>query len=194
MKNADIKKIRKAMEKAQDEGRYEHTLGVVHTAVSLALCHDCDARDAETAALLHDCAKCIDNAKKIQICEKHNIPISDLERRYPNQLLHAKVGSFIAMDTYGITDTDIINAILNHTTGRTNMSLLEKIIYVADYIEPNRKKAPNLTKIRKTAFLDLDKALLMILQDTLMYLEACGADVDPMTVKTYEYYLELQQK
>ena len=187
MKNVDTKKIRKAMEKVQDENRYEHTLGVAYTAAALAMRYGCDLRSAEIAGLLHDCAKCMDNAKKIQICEKHNIPVNDAERKNPF-LLHAKAGSFIAMDTYGITDTDIINAILNHTTGRPNMSLLEKIIYVADYIEPNRKKAPNLAEIRKIAFIDLDKALLMILTDTLTYLTASGGDFDSMTKKAYEYY------
>ena len=68
------------------------------------------------------------------------------------------------------------------------MSLLEKIIYVADYIEPNRTKAPNLSEIRKLAFSDLNKALLMILSDTLTYLTASGGDIDPMTRKAYEYY------
>lgn len=187
MKSADTKKIRKAMEKIQDEHRFEHTLGVTYTATALAMRYDCDLHSAEVAGLLHDCAKCMDNAKKIQICEKHNIPVTDIERKNPS-LLHAKAGSFIAMDTYGITDTDIINAILNHTTGRPNMSLLEKIIYVADYIEPNRTKAPNLSEIRKLAFSDLNKALLMILSDTLTYLTAGGGDIEPMTRKAYEYY------
>ena len=111
MKNVDTKKIRKAMEKVQDENRYEHTLGVTYTATALAMCYHCDLHSAEIAGLLHDCAKCMDNAKKIQICEKHNIPVNEVERKNPS-LLHTKAGSFIAMDTYGITDTDIINAIL----------------------------------------------------------------------------------
>lgn len=187
MKSVDTKKIRKAMEKVQTESRYEHTLGVAYTATALAMRYDCDLHSAEIAGLLHDCAKCMDNAKKIQICEKHNIPINDVERRNPS-LLHAKAGSFIAMDTYGITDTDIINAILNHTTGRPNMSLLEKIVYIADYIEPNHTKQPNLSEIRKLAFSDLDKALLKILADNLAYLSESGKDIDPMSQKAYEYY------
>ena len=70
------------------------------------------------------------------------------------------------------------------------MSLLEKIIFVADYIEPGRKQAPNLKEIRKLAFEDLDKALLRILEDTLEYLKSTDGEVDPMTAKTYEYYVE----
>lgn len=187
MKQADISKIRKSMEKNLDAKRFEHTLGVAYTAAALAMCYDEEVAKAELAGLLHDCAKCIDNAKKITICQKHNISINEIEFKNPF-LLHAKVGSFIAMKKYGVTDKDVINAILNHTTGRPGMALLEKIIYVADYIEPNRKQAPNLAEIRKLAFRDLDKALLKILEDTLVYLNTVDNDIDPMTRKTYEYY------
>lgn len=190
MRNSDknTRKIRRAIEKVQDDKRFEHTLGVVYTAMALAMRYDAPLKNAELAGLLHDCAKCMDNDKKISICEKHNISITELERRNPF-LLHAKVGSFLAMDTYKVHDADVINAILNHTTGRPGMSLLEKIIFVADYIEPNRKQAPNLKEIRKLAFMDLDKALLYILKDTLSYLESEEGEIDPMTRKTYEYYL-----
>lgn len=189
LKQADIGKIRKAMEKALDAKRFEHTLGVAYTASCLAMCHEENVKNAELAGLLHDCAKCLDNSKKIKICEKHNIHINSIEAKNPF-LLHAKVGSFLAMEYYGVRDKDIINAILNHTTGRPGMTKLEKIIYIADYIEPNRKQAPNLAVIRRLAFVDLDQALLMILEDTLSYLETIKTDIDPMTQKTYDYYKE----
>lgn len=192
MKQSDIKKLRKAMEKSLDEKRFEHTLGVAYTAAALAMCHGVDIHKAEVAGLLHDCAKCIDNAKKISICEKHNITITEIEYRNPF-LLHAKAGSFIAMNKYNIGDKDVINAILNHTTGRPGMSPLEKIIYIADYIEPNRRQAPNLSDIRKLAFFNLDEALVRILEDTLRYLQSIQSDIDPMTEKTYLYYKDSQQ-
>lgn len=192
MKQSDIKKLRKAMEKSLDEKRFEHTLGVAYTAAALAMCHGVDIHKAEVAGLLHDCAKCIDNAKKISICEKHNIAITEIEYRNPF-LLHAKAGSFIAMNKYNIGDKDVINAILNHTTGRPGMSPLEKIIYIADYIEPNRRQAPNLSDIRKLAFFNLDEALVRILEDTLRYLQSIQSDIDPMTEKTYLYYKDSQQ-
>lgn len=191
LKQAEIGKIRKAMEKTLDVKRYEHTLGVAYTASCLAMCYDENVKNAELAGLLHDCAKCLDNSKKIKICEKHNIHVNEIEAKNPF-LLHAKVGSFLAMEKYGVRDKDIINAILNHTTGRPGMSKLEKIIYIADYIEPNRKHAPNLAEIRKLAFKDLDKALLRVLEDTLVYLETIKSDIDPMTQKTYEYYKEVK--
>ncbi len=190
MKTADLKKIRKAMEKTQDAKRYEHTLGVTYTAAALAMRYDESIKNAEMAGLLHDCAKCLSDQKRLSICAKHNISINDVERRNPF-LLHAKVGSFLAMDEYHVRDIDVINAILNHTTGRPQMSRLEKIIFVADYIEPGRKQAPNLKEIRKLAFVDLDQALLKILKDTLDYLEKGGGEIDPMTKKTYEYYADI---
>lgn len=187
MKSADIKKIRKKMEKSLDNGRFEHTLGVTYTAACLAMRYDVDITKAQIAGLLHDCAKCLTNEKKLAICKKHNIQMNEAELANP-QLLHAKVGSFLAMEDFDIHDQDIINAILNHTTGRPGMSMLEKIIYIADYIEPGRKQAPNLSEIRKAAFEDLDGALLMILNDTLQYLKSTGSQVDTMTERTYEYY------
>ncbi len=187
MKTADIKKIRKAMEKSQDPKRFEHTLGVAYTAAALAMRYDASIKNAELAGLLHDCAKCLSDEKRLAICKKHNISVNEIERRNPF-LLHAKVGSFLAMDEYHVRDFDVINAILNHTTGRPEMSLLEKIIFVADYIEPNRKQAPNLQEVRKLAFLDLDEALLKILGDILEYLKSTGGDIDPMTQRTYDFY------
>ena len=188
MKTADIRKIRRKMEKVLDPKRFEHTLGVAYTASALAMCYDVDINKAQTAGLLHDCAKCMSNEKKLSICDKHHIPVNEVERKNLF-LLHAKVGSYVAMKQFNIHDQDIINAILNHTTGRPGMSQLEKIIYIADYIEPGRKQAPNLTKLRRLAFQDLDQALLQVLGDTLHYLESINSPIDPMTQKTYEYYL-----
>lgn len=189
VKSSNLKKIRKSMEKTLDSKRFEHTLGVEYTAAALAMRYDEDIMKAQTAGLLHDCAKCMSNEKRLSICEKHHISVNKIERKNPF-LLHAKVGSYIAMQKFNVHDSDTINAILNHTTGRPDMSCLEKIIYVADYIEPGRKQAPNLTEIRKLAFLDLDKALYSILEDTLVYLRTVEGDVDPMTQKTYDFYKE----
>ena len=187
MKTMELKKIRRAMEKVLDPGRYEHTLGVEYTAAALAMCYGASIKNAQLAGLLHDCAKCLSDEKRLSICEKHNISVNEIERRNPS-LLHTKVGSFLAMEEYGVTDPDVIHAILNHTTGRPGMSLLEKIIFVADYIEPGRNKAPNLDEIRQLAFVNLDRALVRILEDTLKYLNASGGDIDPMTQKTYDFY------
>lgn len=193
MKNIDIKKIKKSMEKELDNKRYEHTLGVEYTAAALAMRYNESIENARLAGLLHDCAKCMSDEKRLNFCEKHHISITESEQKNPS-LLHAKVGSFLAMEEYHVTENDIINAILNHTTGRPGMSTLEKIVFVADYIEPNRKQAPNLDEIRKEAFVDLDKVLIHILKDTLEYLETKNDTIDPMTAKTYDYYCGMLEK
>lgn len=174
------------MEKVQDAKRFAHTLGVEFTAAALAMRYQADVTDAQIAGLLHDCAKCLTDEKRVSICEKHQIPMTDIERRNPF-LLHAKVGEYLAREKYGITNPDILNAIRFHTTGRENMSLLERIVFVADYIEPGRRQTPNLTEIRQLVFTDLDAAMLKILEDTLSYLRATGGELDPMTEITYEY-------
>ena len=175
------------MKKEQDAKRFEHTQGVEYTAAALAMRYDCDMIHAQVAGLLHDCAKCLTDEKRLALCRKGEISITEVEKRRPF-LLHAKVGAYLAEEKYGIKNQDILNAIRNHTTGRPGMSLLEKIIFIADYIEPGRSQAPNLAKIRKLAFVDLDQALLVILEDTLSYLKATGGELDPMTEETWLYY------
>ena len=183
--------LRKAMKKVQDDERYEHTLGVAYTAACLVTLYDVDVEKATTAGLLHDCAKCMDSNKKLSLCKKYGIEVSDIEKRNPS-LLHAKLGARLAREKYDEKDKDVLNAIENHTTGRENMSMLEKIIFVADYIEPGRNKAPDLYEVRKMAFSDIDKALVKILQDTLMYLERKGEEIDPATRATLDYYIQKQ--
>lgn len=187
MKEISLKELRKEIEKSQDEKRFEHTLGVTYTAAVLAMCHDEDIEKAKIAGLLHDCAKCISDEKKIKLCQKAHMEITEVELRNPF-LLHAKAGVCLARDKFGVQDEDILNAILYHTTGRPDMSRLEKIIYIADYMEPSRKQAEDLPDVRRLAFQDLDLTLVRILKDTLFYLREKGNETDPMTQKTYDYY------
>lgn len=180
-------KIEKELKKELDDDRYEHTLGVAYTAACLAMRYGEKTERAYLAGLLHDCAKCVDNKKKLSMCEKNNISVTEFERENPF-LLHAKLGSYLAEEKYGVTDEGILSAIRWHTTGRANMSLLEKIIYAADYIEPNRKKQPNLEEVRAICFTDLDSGVRRILRDTLLYLEA-NKPIDPVTQEAYDYYM-----
>ena len=128
-----LKKIQHKLKKKLDEDRYEHTLGVRYTCAALAMRYGYDMEKAQTAGLLHDCAKCMDNDKKLQICEKNSIPHSSFEVSHP-YLLHGKVGAYIAKTKFDIQDEDILQAITWHTTGRPDMSmhLIEKIIFIAD--------------------------------------------------------------
>lgn len=193
MKEYNLERYQKKLKTKLDKERFEHTIGVMYTAGSLAMRYGYDVQSAMLAGLMHDCAKCIPNDKKIAMCEKHNINITDLERANPF-LLHAKLGAFLAMHKYRIRDKEIISSILNHTTGKPNMDLLDKIIFIADYIEPGREKAPYLAERRKIAFIDIDRAMYEILGDSLEYLKSNAGDIDPMTEKAYEYYKQLNNK
>lgn len=201
MKTADLTKLRKKMEKTLEPKRYEHTLSVAYTAANLAAVHGVDVEKALVAGMLHDCTKCFSHKKQIALCEKNSVQLSELEAEENSTLLHAKSGCVLAREEYGITDEDILNAICYHTTGRPQMSPLEKIIYIADYMEPGRHHmkrfgsgAPmeRLTRIRQMAYRNLDETLCNILSDTLAYLQEKGYRVDSMTQKTYEYYRHYQ--
>lgn len=185
-----IREIQEELRIKLKGNRFEHTLGVQYTSVCLAMKYGCNLKKAELAGLLHDCAKQIAEKDMVELCEKYGEDISDFEYKHPF-LLHGKAGACLAKMTYDIKDEEILNAIRNHTTGRENMSLLEQIVFVADYIEPGRKEAKNLEFLRKIAFEDLDLATLKILEQTLEYLEQTGASVDQRTVVTRDFYKEL---
>ncbi|MBQ9643388.1 MAG: bis(5'-nucleosyl)-tetraphosphatase (symmetrical) YqeK [Lachnospiraceae bacterium] len=182
-------RLAKAIEKELNYKRFLHSLGVAETAAALAMRYDADVEKAEIAGILHDCAKYMDEKELIGICKKRGVAISDAEYDNPS-LLHAKAGAILAQEKYDIDDPEILEAIRNHTTGKPEMSLLDKIIYIADYIEPGRDQAPNLSIVRSMAFEDIDRTLFKILEDILLYLQATGARIDPMTGKTYQYYRE----
>ena len=189
-----MKKIKKYLKKHLTKDRYHHTLGVASTAVAMAMRYNPDPSNsnfikrAELAGLLHDCAKCMDNNKKLRICEKNNLSCSSFEKSHP-YLLHGKVGAYIPQTKFKIEDNDILQAITWHTTGRPDMSLLEKIIFIADYIEPSRTPVPELNLIRQLAFVDIDKAMEKILSNTLKFLESKGNPIDKMTQTTYDSYV-----
>ncbi len=189
----DFSTIKKKLKKELDKERYEHTKGVMYTACCLAMANEYNIDKAMLAGLLHDCAKCIPNDEKIKICNDNNILINDAELSNPG-LLHAKVGSYIAETKYNITDPDILHAIKVHTTGCPEMNILDKILYIADYIEPKRNIAPRLDYIRKIAFEDLDTCIAEILYDSLHYLSGQNKSIDPMTQNTYEYYKQFRRE
>lgn len=187
MKKINKLELIRSLEQDLNYKRFIHTLAVAGTAASLAMCYGADVEKAEIAGLLHDCAKCLDVKKMQRLCEKAGLEVSAFEKS-SGSLLHSKAGSVLAAEKFGADDEDMLNAIRYHTTGRPGMSLLEKIIFVADFIEPGRNVAPNLPLIRRMAFSDIDEAMLKILYDTLVYLNSTGNPVDPMTQKTYDYY------
>ncbi len=186
-----ISKINKKLQKKLDKERYEHTIGVMYTASALAMCHNANVEQALLAGLLHDCAKCIPNDKKIKLCRKYRLEVSDVERSNPS-LLHAKLGAYLARKKYHVEDYEVLCAIKSHTTGKPAMTLLEKIIYIADYIEPGRGELPNMPEVRRLAFHNIDECLYRMLEDTLKYLKNRKLPIDEMTEKTYHYYKTTQ--
>ena len=187
MAEYDLKLLQKQMSEELSDDRFEHTIGVMYTAESLAMRYGVDMTKAAVAGLLHDCAKCIPNAQKLKMCKKHDIEITEMEEKNPS-LLHAKLGAYMAEAAYGVDDPEILSAIKWHTTGKPDMSMLDIIIYMADYIEPNRDKAPNLKQIRKLCFENIEEALYQVLEGTLEYLSDRPDMIDPMTKISYDFY------
>ena len=186
--NEKIVRLQHKIKKKLDAYRYEHTLGVMYTAGALAMCHEVDLNEALLAGLLHDCAKCYPDDKKFELCEKYNVELSDVERQN-TALIHAKLGAVLAREKYGVESETVCQAIATHTTGAPGMDKLQQIVFIADYIEPHRDRAGRLDEIRHAAFEDLDEACRMILTDTLTYLSDSPKTIDPMTKKTYDYYI-----
>lgn len=190
----DLKKMEQKLAKHLDEDRMRHTQGVMYTAACLAMVYGCSLEKAQVAGLLHDCAKCIPNKKKLKLCMENQIPMTDYEEENPF-ILHAKLGAFLARKKYEVEDDEILDAITWHTTGKPDMSMLDKIIYLADYIEPGRDKASRLPYIRKLAFQDLDECMYQVLKDTLEYLSMGGSgSIDEMTEEAYAYYREIHKR
>ncbi len=170
--------------------RFHHTLGVMYTAANLAYAHNCDPNKAILAGALHDCAKLESLGDYISKCNEIGIPVPEYAKKSPH-LLHAQLGEYFAQTIYGVQDQEVLHAISVHTTGCPDMSLLDKIIYVADYIEPGRFPYEGIAKLRATAYKDLDMAIVLESKNVLEYIAERGFTTDPRTEETYNHYLEL---
>lgn len=181
------------LSKELKESRLMHTFGVIDTATSLAKAYQADIKKCERAALLHDCAKYMPLEDMIAICERNFVELNDLEKSN-DSLLHAKAGACLAYEKYGIKDKEILDAIKYHTTGKPDMSLIEKIIFVSDFIEPGRTHSEKLPMYRMIAMADINLVCMNILKDTLDYLESLNEEFDPLTKETYIFYKDLISK
>lgn len=189
-KKGKLRKLRKDLKKKLTKSRYEHTLGVEYISVALAMRYHAEFYDAEVAGLMHDCAKGkhMYASEMLKLCKQYQLEISETEEKDP-YLLHGKLGAYFCENKYKIKNPEILSAIIWHTTGRPDMTLLEKIVFVADYIEPGRDKASNLDDLRRLAFEDIDEAVYEITRNTLDYLEQKGTtSIDNITRETYEFY------
>ena len=160
--------------------RVPHVLGTEQEAVRLAERYGADVGKAQTAALLHDCTKKLDMEEQLALCRHYGIELDELEKK-ALKLLHARTGAAIARDVFGVDD-EIYSAIRWHTTGRAGMTLLEKVIYLADYIEPSRD-FPGVEALRRVCYEDLDRGLLMGLEMTVREMEEMGNPVHRATLE-----------
>lgn len=170
------------VKKQMHEKRYIHTIGVMETAIELARQYDVDENKAELAAIFHDYAKCRPIPEMEEIIKRENLPKDLLQHN--KELWHAPVGAYLVEKEVGITDRDILQAISYHTSGHENMTMLDKVIYVADYIEPGRK-FPGVDEARKLARENLDEALLFALKRTIQFLMEKNQTIYPLTFQTY---------
>lgn len=160
--------------------RIPHVLGTEQEAIRLAERYGADVEKARVAALLHDCTKRLGMEEQLALCKQYDIRLDELEQQ-ALKLLHAKTGAAIARDVFGVDD-EVYSAIWYHTTGHANMTKLEKIIYLADYIEPSRN-FPGVDKLRKVCYEDLDRGLLLGLEMTIEEMTAMGSPVHHATVE-----------
>ena len=159
--------------------RLAHIMGTEETAAALAERWGADVTNMRRAAILHDCTKYDSREEHLAICGRYGIPLDDLERS-AEKLLHAKSGAALAKYVFG-QDDEVFSAILYHTTGRADMTLPEKILYMADYIEPNRD-FPEVAEMRALAFTDLDRAVLMGVELTIAEMTERGLPIHPNTL------------
>ena len=167
--------------------RYLHTLGCEQEAAALARRWGAAEDDASEAALLHDITKRLSAEEQLRLCGEYGILLDDVEKETP-ELLHARTGAYLARERFGVPE-EIFQAISSHTTGRPGMSLLEKIIWLADTIEPTRDY-PGVEKLRSLAMEDLDLALIEALRRSLELIKSRGHVCHPRTAATLDWLLD----
>lgn len=183
-KNLPMEELEKAVIALMNPNRVAHVLGCRDTAVELARVYGENEVDAARAGLLHDITKAIDGPLQLTLCDEYGIVLDTFSRSFP-KTLHALTGSLVAERIFGENE-NVVSAICHHTTGRANMTLLEKIIYIADYVEPNRD-FPGVEEMRAMAYTDLDQAVLMGLQSAVAHVRRQGQGLAPATLEALEF-------
>ncbi|SHG88583.1 bis(5'-nucleosyl)-tetraphosphatase (symmetrical) YqeK [Tepidibacter thalassicus] len=184
-----LEEMLKILEKMITKKRLIHSLGVVESAKELAKIYGCDIRKSEIAALLHDCGKCLKKEEVLHYVKKYDILLDEIEEK-ELELVHGKIGACFAKHIFKVKDEDIFSAITYHTTGKKDMTKLEKIIYLADFIEPNRDY-PGVDELRNIAYNDdLDKAILMAFDNTIRYVISEKKIIHPRTIEARNFILE----
>ena len=183
-----VDEMRRELQRRLKKSRFAHSIGVANTAVTLAKKFGVDETKAYIAGLLHDCAREFENDELPAQAERYGIEIGEVERAMP-LLLHAYIGAKMITDIYGVDDAEISQAIHRHTVGAPNMTVLDKIIYFADMIEPNRNY-PGVENLR--ALVDeksLDEILLTALSESIIFVVQKNSLVHPETVAARNFLL-----
>ena len=179
-RNLSVDKLEETVVSLLKPDRVAHVLGCRDMAVEMARHWGANETDAARAGLLHDITKALDGPMQLTLCREYGTILRDFSQKHP-KTLHALTGSLVARRIFGENEA-VVNAVRHHTTGKADMNLLEKIIYVADYVEPNRT-LPYVRQLRQLAFTDLDAAVKMGLEKTLEHLTEQGAQVSPESME-----------
>lgn len=169
------------------EKRFLHTMGVISVAKKLSNINNISEEKAELAALCHDIAKYVPKEECIKLLKENNIKLSEDEEKVP-EIWHSIIGPILAKNNLEIEDKDVLGAIRWHTTGKEDMSVLEKIIYIADMIEPSRI-FDGVDEIREATMLDLNKGVLLGLNHSIKFLLSKGVPIDLNTIKARNYLI-----
>jgi len=183
----DIEFFKKRLKELLDEKRFKHSIGVMETAMHLAIKYGADVEKAQVAGLLHDCAKSYSDDDLLKLAKKYRIELDEILIHAPF-LLHGPIGAHLVEEIFGIKDQEIKRAIALHTTGDVNMSLLDEAVFLADYIEPNRD-FKGVEELRRLAEENLDLALLKSFDSTICYVLQRGLLLYEKTVKARNYIL-----
>ena len=183
-KNLPMNELEQVVISLLKPSRVKHVLGCRDTAVELARRWGADETDAARAGILHDVTKALDGPLQLTLCAEYGTILTDFGKKYP-KTLHALTGALVAQRIFGENEA-VVSAIRHHTTGKADMTLLEKIIYVADYMEPNRD-FPGVEELRRLAFTNLDAALKLGLEMTLEHLKHQGAEASPESMNALEF-------
>jgi len=172
--------IKRKLKEMLDDKRYKHSLSVQCMARELARIHGADEEKTSLAGLVHDCAKGMSPFQSCRTAKRYGIQLDEIERKHTG-ILHAIIGAELAADLFGINDLEVLNAIKSHTTGCSRMSLMDKVLYVADYAEPFRRYA-GAAKVRKLAYTNIDVAMLESIEQKIQHLLEKKILIHPRTI------------
>ncbi len=190
MGSVDIESASQKLKGMLSEKRYIHSLGVMETAEKMACCFGVDPQKARIAGLLHDCAKDIDKDKMLVLCKQLGVKL-DAVKREQRSLIHADLGAKLLETEFGIDDEEIISAVKYHTLGREYMTDLEKILYLADVIEPNRKPFDGIEELRSLCEANLDCAMLFAIERSIEYIQHRHRKLHSQTLAAQQYFLTI---